>query len=136
MFAGALGLEIGLAYDLFRIIRRVWRCNFTVVAGMDLLFWGFTGYRTFEIMHTYSNGTLRWFAIFGTMLLLAIYMRFFSKYVVRTGIILLAPIRIIVQHCKKGLTKILKLSIIRIRRGQRKGEEHGKKCSLSDKIPQ
>ena len=60
--AGVLGLQMGLMYDLFRVFRRSFRCNLVMIAIMDLLYWGFVGYRTFFVMHTYSNGELRWFA--------------------------------------------------------------------------
>ncbi len=127
---------MGLVYDLFRIIRRVRKCNLVVTAFMDLAFWGFTAWRTFEIMHTYSNGTLRWFAILGTVVLLGIYMKFFSRYVVSFGVFLLTPVRTFIIWCKKYLTKFLKLSIIKLRDFRRKGDKHGKKRSISDEISQ
>lgn len=138
LYAGALGLELGLIYDFFRAVRWVWRCGFMLRACMDLIFWGITGVRTFHIMHTYSNGTFRWFAVLGIMLVLGIYMKAFSRYVVRTGIFLLSYVRLLLTGCKKALTNVLNVTIIklgeRIRKKIRKGERHGKKSCISDKL--
>ena len=134
LFALELGLEIGLAYDLLRVIRRISKYNWFMIALTDLIFWIFTGWRTFIIMHTYSNGTLRWFAVMGVIMILLLYMKCVSWYVVMVSVFLLKPIRILGQHCKKGLTKILKLSKMKLIVRQR-GKVDGKKCSVSDKIP-
>ena len=134
IYAGVLGLEMGLVYDFFRILRRVIPCNFAVIAAMDILFWSFVAYRTFSIMHTYSNGTLTWFAIFGAMVILVIYMKLFSKIIVRVGTFILARARIILLKPKMFLTNILKVTIIKVGKIFRKGEKNGKKCGISDKI--
>lgn len=134
LYAGVLGLELGLVYDFFRIIRRVWKCNFFVTACMDLVFWGFTAGRTFYIMHTYSNGTLRWFAVLGVITILYVYMKCFSQYVVQVGTFVLSHIRLAAAGVKKFLTKVLKLTIIKLGRYLRKGDTHGKKSCISDKI--
>lgn len=134
IYAGVLGLEMGLVYDGLRILRRVWRCNLAVTAAMDLGFWSFVAYRTFSIMHTYSNGTLRWFAILGAIVILGIYMKLFSKWVVKTGTFLLSWVRIVLSKPKKLLTNILKVTIIKVGKIFEKGDKHGKKCSISDEI--
>lgn len=134
IYAGVLGLEMGLVYDLFRIFRRVWRCNFALTAAMDFLFWSFVAYRTFSIMHTYSNGTLRWFAILGAVAVLGMYMKLFSKYFVTVGVFVLSRVGIVLAKVKKVLTNILKLTIIKLGKIFRKGDNYGKKSSISDKI--
>lgn len=136
LYAGALGLEMGLLYDFFRIIRRVWKCNFFLTACMDLIFWGFTAYRTFYVMHTYSNGTLRWFAVLGVLVVVSIYILFFSKYVVGIGYFILSHVRKVLNVIKKHLTKFPKMTIIKLREIRRKGDVHGKKSSISDKVSQ
>lgn len=136
LYAGALGLEMGLLYDFFRIIRRVWKCNFFLTACMDLIFWGFTAYRTFYVMHTYSNGTLRWFAVLGALVVISIYIRLLSKYVVGIGYFILSHVRKILNVIKKHLTKFPKMTIIKLRKIRRKGDVHGKKSSISDKVSQ
>lgn len=126
---------MSLLYDALRMIRRVFSCNRIVLAVMDMLFWAFTAMRTFYFMHTYSNGTLRWFAIFGTIFVITIYMLFLSKYVIKVGIYILTPLRKIVAGGKKCLTKILKLSIIKSARNHaKKGKKDGENGSIPDKV--
>lgn len=134
LYAGALGFELGLVYDIFRIIRRVWKCNLFVTACMDLVFWGFTAGRTFYIMHTYSNGTLRWFAVLGVITVLYVYMKSFSRYIVKAGVWVFSHVRSAMSGIKKFLTKVLKLTIIKLERYLRKGDVHGKESGISDKI--
>lgn len=113
VYAGFLGLEIGFVYDIFRVIRRVWKCPLVIIAIMDLSFWGFVAIRTFSVIHTYSNGTLRWFAIFGAMVILGLYMKVLSRFFVTIGVGVLSLIRFLCAKPKKLLTKILKLFIIK-----------------------
>ena len=135
LYSGALGIEMSLLYDAFRIIRRVFSCNRIVLAVMDMLFWAFTTMRTFYYMHTYSNGTLRWFAICGTIFVITIYMLFASKYVVTVGIYILTPLRKMLVGGKKYLTKILKLSIIKsIGKHAKKGKKDGENGSIPNKV--
>ena len=98
IYAGVLGLEMGLVYDLFRIFRRVWRCNFALTAAMDFLFWSFV------------------------------------KYFVTVGVFVLSRVGIVLAKVKKVLTNILKLTIIKLGKIFRKGDNYGKKSSISDKI--
>ncbi len=116
MHAAVLGLEMGLVYDFFRVFRRSFRCKFTVVAIMDLLYWGFVGYRTFYIMHTYSNGVLRWFAILGAITILALYMKLCSRGIVAIGTWLLVGMKSIARRGKNLLTRNLKMPIIKLRK--------------------
>lgn len=136
LYAGALGLELGLIYDFFRIIRRVWKCGFFMTACMDLTFWIYTAGRTFFIMHTQSNGTLRWFAVLGVLTILFLYMKWFSLWIVKAGVFVLSYVKSIARWMKKLLTKVLKMSIIKLSKLSRKGHLHGKKSSISDKISQ
>lgn len=126
---------MSLLYDGLRSIRRVFRCNNFMVACMDLFFWGYTGCRCFYIMHTYSNGTLRWFAILGTIFVITMYMLFVSKYVLSVEVYVLLLIRKVLVWIKKCLTKFLKLTII-ISTGKKakKGTLDGKTGSIPDKV--
>lgn len=135
LYSGALGIEMSLLYDFFRMIRRVFSCNRAVLACMDMLFWGFTAFRTFYVMHTYSNGTLRWFAILGTAVVITIYMRFVSKYVVAFGVSILSVVRNILAKANKCLTNILKMTIIKsTRKRAKKGKADGKTGSIPDQV--
>lgn len=136
LYAGALGLELGLVYDLFRVFRRVWKCGFFINTCMDLLFWGFTAFRTFYIMHSYSDGTLRWFAIFGVVVVLRIYMKWFSRYIVAVGVFVFTKVRKFISNTNNFLTKVLKMAMMRVTIKSGKGKHNGKKSSISDEITQ
>ncbi len=134
LYAGRVGLEIGLMYDFFRILRRGGNYKFLAIACMDLLFWGFVAGRTFYVIHTYSNGTLRWFAILGIMVILALYLNTLSGIIVRAGDFFISVIKKVFASVKKCLTKIMKFFIIKIRGVCSKRRQHGKKSIVSDKI--
>jgi spore cortex biosynthesis protein YabQ len=120
--AAVLGLEMGLVYDFFRVLRRSFRCKFAVTAIMDLLYWCFVGYRTFYIMHTYSNGELRWFAVLGAITVLALYMKVCSKCIVAIGTWLLVGMKSIAERGKNLLTRNLKMPIIKLRKDSKERE--------------
>ena len=122
MYAAMLGLEMGLVYDFFRVLRRSFCCKFIITAVTDMLYWSYVGYRTFFIMHTYSNGELRWFAILGAVTILALYMKLFSRCIVRMGTWLLLEIKSIAGQVKKLLTRILKMPIINLRKDSKERE--------------
>ena len=122
MYAAMLGLEMGLVYDFFRVLRRSFHCKFIIMAIMDILYWSYVGYRTFYIMHMYSNGELRWFAILGAMTVLALYMKVFSRCIVRIGTWLFVGIKSIVRQGKKHLTRIFKMPIINLRKDSKERE--------------
>ncbi len=133
-------MELGLIYDLLRILRRTLFGSFFWTALMDLTFWGYTAYRTFYMMHTYSDGTLRWFAVLGVLVVVGVYMKCFSPYILRLGIFLLKPFRILLNRLlnrpKKSLTKTQKVSIMKVAHCFRKEKAHGEKNSISDQILQ
>lgn len=122
VYAAMLGLEMGMVYDFFRVFRRSFCCKFIITAVMDMMYWGYVGYRAFFIMHTYSNGELRWFAILGAITILALYMKLCSRCIVKIGTWLLLKIKSIARQGKKLLTSILKMPIINLRKDSKERE--------------
>lgn len=80
-----MGIFVTFIYDILRIFRRVIPHNNFFVSLEDCLFWVYCAIRVFLLMYHESNGTLRWFAIFGALGGMFVYMRlvspFFVKYV-------------------------------------------------------
>lgn len=80
-----MGIFVTFVYDILRIFRRVIPHNNFFVSLEDCLFWVYCAIRVFLLMYHESNGTLRWFAIFGALSGMYVYMRlvspFFVKYV-------------------------------------------------------
>ena len=78
-----MGVFITFVYDLFRIVRRVCAHNRFWVSIEDILFWIFCAVSVFYLMHTQSNGTLRWFAVFGALVGMFLYKKTVSVFFVK-----------------------------------------------------
>ena len=80
-----MGIFITFLYDILRIFRRVIPHAAFWVSVEDLAFWVYCATEVFLLMHHESNGSLRWFAIFGAVMGMLLYKKlvspFFVKYV-------------------------------------------------------
>lgn len=80
-----MGIFITFVYDILRILRRVLPHGSFLVSLEDCAFWMYCAGRVFLLMYHESNGTLRWFAIFGAIVGMFLYRKlvspFFVKYV-------------------------------------------------------
>ncbi|MGN1148753.1 MAG: spore cortex biosynthesis protein YabQ [Lachnospiraceae bacterium] len=83
LYSLAMGVFITFVYDIFRIWRRVCTHNCFFVSLEDILFWTFCAISVFYLMHTQSNGTLRWFAILGALAGMLAYRRTISPFFVK-----------------------------------------------------
>lgn len=78
-----MGIFITFIYDILRILRRVFPHGSFLISLEDIFFWIYCTVRVFLLMHHESNGTLRWFAIFGALTGMLLYMRFVSPFLVK-----------------------------------------------------
>ncbi len=116
LYSFVMGIIITFVYDLLRIFRRIWIHSKFFIALEDLLFWMFCALGFFYLMHTQSNGTLRWFAVLGALSGMLIYKKTISRPFVKwvsKGLIFLKkkiqkmfsflgrPILFIMHKCKK-----------------------------------
>ena len=80
-----LGIFITFVYDILRILRRVFPHGDFLVSLEDFVFWIYCAIKVFLMMYYESNGTLRWFAVFGAFVGMFLYRRlvspFFVKYI-------------------------------------------------------
>ncbi len=83
LYSLGMGVFITFVYDLFRIWRRVCAHNRFFVSFEDLLFWIFCAISVFYMMHTQSNGTLRWFAVLGALVGMFLYKKTVSPFFVK-----------------------------------------------------
>lgn len=83
LHAFLLGVLVTLLYDLLRIFRRIVPHNLFFVSVEDLGFWVYCGAEVFLLMYRESNGTLRWFAVFGALLGMALYRKLCSPFLVK-----------------------------------------------------
>ncbi len=93
LYSFGMGVFITLVYDIFRIFRRVCPHKQFVSSLEDILFWIFCALSVFYLMHTQSNGTLRWFAVLGALVGMILYKRTLSN--------------LFVKWIALGLTKVL-----------------------------
>ena len=78
-----MGIFITFVYDLLRIFRRILSHNSFFVSLEDLGFWIYCGAEVFLLMYRESNGMLRWFAVLGALLGMALYKKLISPFFVR-----------------------------------------------------
>lgn len=83
LYAFLLGIFVTFLYDLLRIFRRIVPHNLFLVSVEDLGFWIYCGAKVFLLMYHESNGTLRWFAVFGALLGMALYRKLCSPFLVK-----------------------------------------------------
>lgn len=120
LYSLGMGIFITFVYDILRIIRRVYAHNIILVSLEDILFWIFSAIAVFYLMHTESNGTLRWFAVLGALVGMLLYKKTISPFFVKwvsLGLqklfawigkimhILLRPFRFLVGKGKKAAAK-------------------------------
>lgn len=78
-----MGIFITFIYDLLRIFRRVVPHRGFFVSAEDLFFWIYCGGEVFLLMYHKSDGTLRWFAVFGALAGMFLYRKLVSPYFVK-----------------------------------------------------
>ncbi|MCH5274961.1 MAG: spore cortex biosynthesis protein YabQ [Lachnospiraceae bacterium] len=120
LYSLGMGIFITFVYDILRILRRVYVHNNILVSLEDILFWAFCAIAVFYLMHTESNGTLRWFAVLGALVGMFIYKKTVSAFFVKwvsLGLqkllawmgkivrILLKPVRFLTGKSKKAAAK-------------------------------
>ena len=93
-----MGIFITFVYDLFRIGRRVCAHNRFWISIEDILFWIFCAISVFYLMHTQSNGTLRWFAILGALAGMFLYKKTVSPFFVKWTSAVLLWIKKLLLH--------------------------------------
>ena len=78
-----LGAMITILYDTLRIIRRVVRHGSLWIAIEDMGFWIVCSIVIFNMLMEENNGTLRWFAVLGSLLGMVNYKLTFGKIYVK-----------------------------------------------------
>ena len=92
LYALFMGIAMTFAYDIFRILRRVWPHNRLMISLEDALFWLVTAIAVFCLMHTQSNGKLRWFAVCGALFGMIVYKKTLSRSFVKYLSLLLTKV--------------------------------------------
>lgn len=105
LYSLGMGIFITFVYDLLRIGRRVIPHNGFFVSAEDFLFWIFCAISVFYLMHTQSNGTLRWFAILGALAGMLLYRKTVSRFFVKW---VSEGLKFILKYVNKALSFVTK----------------------------
>ncbi len=82
VYALLMGVFINLIYDILRIFRRVVPHCGWLVSIEDFFFWVYCAVEVFLLMHRFSDGILRWFAVLGALTGMLLYKKLFSNFLV------------------------------------------------------
>lgn len=94
------GVVMGIYYDLFRIIRRIFVCSYATIIAQDLFFWVTSAVGMFYFCIWCTGGILR--VIFVLAALIG-----WGIYAATVGAALMAVVEVGVVFCKAVLHKIL-----------------------------
>lgn len=80
------GIVIGLLFDFFRIVRKVFLSNDMITCIEDILFWILTGGTVLYSIFVFNNGEIRFFMFLGILIGAIIYMITLSSYVIKINV--------------------------------------------------
>lgn len=105
-----MGIYITFVYDILRILRRVFPHGGFLISLEDICFWIYCAVKVFLLMYHESNGTLRWFAVFGAIAGMLLYIKLVSPFLVKYISLLLQKIlRIMAKAAGFVLRPLLRL---------------------------
>lgn len=79
----ATGVLLVFAYDLLRIMRRVFKHGTFLTGFEDFLYWSISAFVIFCMIYEKNNGAIRGFAIAGIVLGVLLYHESVSQYIVK-----------------------------------------------------
>ena len=107
------GIIIGLFFDIFRILRKSFRTPDFVTYIEDIIFWILTGLFLIYIIFTFNNGEIRSYIFVGLGLGMLFYLLIFSKFFIKTNVIIIKYLKAIFKKVFEIITYPFKV-IIRI----------------------
>lgn len=96
------GVLIGITFDVFRILRRSFKTPNFITYIEDMLFWIISALIVMYSLFIFNNGQFRGYIFIGLFLGIAIYMLFFSKFIIKISVK-------IILFIKKFVLAILKI---------------------------
>lgn len=117
MVCAGSGFILGFSYDIIRILRRLFRHNFIVMAGQDFLYWCVSAVFIFMLLLCADDGKIRLFNILGIFLGMIIYFSAISDFIVHfftkaVKLILFRPAKFLM----KLFNKLFKILLSRIKK--------------------
>ena len=80
------GILIGIIFDIFRILRRSFKTSNLITSIEDVLFWIISAMLVLYSIFEFNNGQFRLYIFIGIFLGIAIYMLFFSRYIIKVSV--------------------------------------------------
>lgn len=126
IYALIMGIFITFVYDILRIFRRIFPHGKFLVSFEDLCFWLYCAIEVFLLMYHESDGTLRWFAVFGAMVGMFAYKKLVSPFFVKYVTFILQKIVDIIIKIGKVLCKPLWFVFLKIQNAVCKAKNRAK----------
>ena len=105
-----IGIIISLIFDIFRILRKVYKFSNMLIYMQDILFWLLTGIIILQAIFKFNSGDIRIFLFLGIFVGVFIYISLFSIYVIKIGSFILKLINTLIRK----LINVFKVPICKI----------------------
>lgn len=100
-----IGFIIGILFDIFRVLRKVFKTSNLITYIEDVLFWILTGMIIVYGLVTFSYGEIRLYTILMIITGVIIYYLCISKYIILINVKLLNGIKRIISNILKFFSK-------------------------------
>lgn len=104
-----LGAALGFLFDIFRILRRAFKCSNAVISAQDLLYCFVAGYATFCFLLRFCDGRLRWYVFVGEIIGWVLFRLTLGNLFVAAGTAILTAVVKLVKTLWHVLMRLLKL---------------------------
>ena len=105
-----VGIIISFLFDMFRILRKVYKFSNMLIYMQDILFWLLTGIIILQAIYKFNSGDIRIFLFLGIFVGVFIYISLFSIYVIKIGSFILKLINTLIRK----LINVFKVPICKI----------------------
>ena len=105
-----VGIIISFLFDIFRILRKVYKFSNMLIYMQDILFWLLTGIIILQAIFKFNSGDIRIFLFLGIFVGVFIYISLFSIYVIKIGSFILKLINTLISK----LINVFKVPICKI----------------------
>lgn len=106
-----VGIIISLIFDIFRILRKVYKFSNAMIYLQDILFWLLTGIIILHSIFEFNSGSIRIYLFFSIFIGIVIYTCTISQYILNIGVYMLKLINKIIKLLLVPLNNILVLFI-------------------------
>ena len=106
-----IGIIISLIFDIFRILRKVYKFSNMLIYMQDILFWLLTGIIILQSIFEFNSGDIRIFLFLGIFIGVFIYTSLFSRYFIKLGTLFFNIINNIIRFIYNPICKIISFMI-------------------------